>query len=62
MSRDGCVALPRGAMGLYAVCDWYFLIILTYYSYVSLEASSDITFEFIKFVKFCKLSSFDKNK
>ena len=21
MSRDGCVALPRGAMGLSAVCD-----------------------------------------
>ena len=20
-SRDGCVALPRGAMGLYATCD-----------------------------------------
>ena len=27
MSRDGCVALPRGAIGLSAV----FLIILTYY-------------------------------
>ena len=28
-----CVALPRDAMGLSAVCDcgWYFLTILTYY-------------------------------
>ena len=24
MSRDGCVALPRGAMGLSAVCDALF--------------------------------------
>ena len=32
MSRDGLVALPRGAMGLSVVCDcFYFLIILTYY-------------------------------
>ena len=22
MSRDGCMAFPRGAMGLSAVCDW----------------------------------------
>ena len=22
MSRDGCVALPRGAMGLSAICDY----------------------------------------
>ena len=22
MSRDGCVTLPRGAMGLSAVCDY----------------------------------------
>ena len=34
MSRDCCVALPHGAMGLSAVCDcmWYFLIILTIFA------------------------------
>ena len=32
MSRDCCVALSRGVMGLSAVCDCFFLlIILTYY-------------------------------
>ena len=31
MFRDCCVALLRGAMSLSAVCDWYFLIILTYF-------------------------------
>ena len=32
MFRDGCVVLPRGALGLSAVCDLsIFLIILTYY-------------------------------
>ena len=29
---------------------------------LSLETSSEINFEFIKFVKICKLSPFDKNK
>ena len=28
VSRGCCVALPRGATGLYAVCDYVFLIIL----------------------------------
>ena len=31
MSRDFCVALPYDATGLSAVCNWYFLIILTYF-------------------------------
>ena len=31
VSCDGCVTFPRGAMCLSAFCDWYFLIILTYY-------------------------------
>ena len=29
---------------------------------LSLEKSSEINFEFIKFVKNCKMSTFDKNK
>ena len=29
---------------------------------LSLETSSEINFEFIKFVKKCKISPFDKNK
>ena len=33
VSRGGWAALPRGAMGLSAVCDCGFLIILTYYFY-----------------------------
>ena len=35
MSGDCCLALPRGAMGMSAVCDCgIFLIILTYYFYI----------------------------
>ena len=37
MSRDGCVALPRGAM----LRLWYFLIILTFYFRQNLEPDLD---------------------
>ena len=30
MSRDGCVALTRGAMGLFAVCDCQYIHITIY--------------------------------
>ena len=51
VSRDCCMALPHGAMGLSAVCDCDFLIILTYYfTYIYITTlrcnmvNSDVTF------------------
>ena len=42
MSRDGCVALPCGAMGLSSVCDCgIFLIILTIFEKKNLEPDLD---------------------
>ena len=46
MSRDGCVALPRDALGLSAVCDCgifrsYSLTILVGYSDVIWASSED---------------------